>query len=441
MANIRNDKNAAKNLLAGWVLSGCKEILKNKLTQGKLKVLVLDDCYSDWKDTYDNIFGHDNHETIENCTQKYFIDQRRNNYTEFRNTIKQKIASFNLIIFDLYFTESHGEEYHSNPENIKSVSGYEIYRIVKGFDQSVPLMVFSTSNKIWTFKLFNSMGIDGFTTKNPSVSANDEELKSFYVDFKTTALKLLKPEYKYLRSVFNSINQFKETNHSKFWWYALILHKPSVKRVICKNLVMAYLAIRRILTSQHDYEIAIHYSDLTIKYIADKGDGFAEQQGINYFITGVTKSDIGKTIKAEINTILKEKGIAFGQKVQFDFDEIEFDSFSCSSIIGQLGNISEILFNTIAVEKVYNSLFFYVSALRNKASHNFKAHTFNIVDVFICLTVILFGLNSEVEPLKSSSLTSQGRDVKDLHGKFLSLIDTNPTFPDVIKKLISYRLR
>jgi len=441
MGNNRNDKNAAQNLLAGWHLTGSKSCLASKLLQDKLKVLVLDDCYSDWKDAFDNIFGNGNHETIPNSTKEYFIEQRKNNYNEFRNIIKQKIVSVDLIIFDLYFTESHGEEYHSNPENIKDVSGYEIYRIVKGFDQSVPLMDFSTSNKIWTYKLFNSMGIDGFSTKNPGATANDEELKSYYVDFESTTLRLLQPEYKHLRRVFNSINQFKVTNHSKFWWYKFIKGNKSLKRNhIYENIVMAYLSIRRILTSQHQYEISIQYLDIIISTITDRGDGFALHQGIKYFIKGVSKADIGKKIKIEINTILEEKKIAFAQKVKFEFDDFEFDSFSCSSIVSQLGNISEIIFNTIAVSEIQNTPFKYVSSLRNKASHQFWAHSFNIIDVFICLNIVLFALNSEAEPLHSYRLSKQGSDVKDLHSRFLALIDTDLEFPDAIKNLIRQRV-
>lgn len=440
MTNIRNDKNAAKNLLAGWALSGCQETLKTKLTKENLKVLVLDDCYSDWKDTYDTIFGQGNHETLENCTQTYFIEQKENHYTEFRTTIKQKIASFDLVIFDLYFTESHGEEYHSNPENIKNVSGYEIYRIVKGFDQSVPLMVFSTSNKIWTFKLFNSMGIDGFSTKNPSPAANEQELKSYFLDFETTLLKLLKPEYKLLRTSFKALNQFKEINHIKYWWYKLVRGNKALKKThIYESLAMAYLSIRRILSSQHYYEISVQYLDVKIDRLSKQGDGCARHQGINYFVKGVTNADINKTLKIEINTILEDKQMAFAQKVKLQFNDFEFDSFSCSAVVGQLGNISEIVFNTISVSDIDSLKFKYITHLRNYASHSFKSHTFDIDDVFIALRIILYALNSENEALSKSLTISRGNSLKELHHNFYALIKDDVNFDSSIKELILKR--
>ena len=441
MANYRSDINASNNLLAGWDLSGERTVIKHRLSEGDLKVLVLDDCYSDWKNTYDIIFGVGNHESIPDCNKEYFIEQRKSNYSEFRNILKQKIPSLDLIIFDLYFTESH-EDYVSNPENIKNISGYEIYRIVKGFDQSIPLMVFSTSNKIWTFKLFNSMGIDGFTSKNPIIDANEIELKSFYLDFENTFIKLLKPEYFHLRKVFNSLNTFRDTKHNGYWWYDTLTGRKELKKnYIYENLTMAYLSVRRFLSSQHDYEISVQYLDLKITSITANGDGFAQLSGKKYFVKGASRSDIGKKIKIEINGMVEDKQLVFAQKVDFEPNDFEFDSFTCSSIVSQLGKISEIIFNTISASGISNPLFKYITDLRNNAAHSFSGHWFNIKDVFIVMHLVLIALNSKMEPLPKLKPLKQGRTLKEVHRNFLALIEFDGTIDDSLKNLIEGRIK
>ena len=104
---------------------------------------------------------------------------------------------------------------------------------------------------------------------------------------------------------------------------------------------------------------------------------------------------------------------------------LEFDSFTCSAIVGQLGNIPEFIYGSMRTDNIVNPLLKYVHSLRNKAAHHFHYQEFRILDIFIAAYATLFALLEKEEPSSELTFAGQGQGLMSLHQEFLNIYKVN----------------
>jgi hypothetical protein len=139
------------------------------------KILLIDDEILNCIQIYNKILPNADALTID----------KSNFYDE--SVIKQKIeqGNYDLIILDLYLTESHLESFESNPINIEKLSGID-YLATHLNNFSGNIIVFTSSNKIWTFKKGNSISEIKHWVVKPNFDYTEnrnEELKYYYNQF------------------------------------------------------------------------------------------------------------------------------------------------------------------------------------------------------------------------------------------------------------------
>ncbi len=159
-------------------IKGCKE-----LAESLEKVLYVDDEADDgeWADTLCTVLFHGYQFTKKCCSVKgrnVFCD--RNNkerlvyYTRFDKAEEEvgKVGEYSLVLLDL---RGKGEDVdvHKSEE----LSGVKLLKKIKcpgNGDPSIPIIIFTASNKQWNYDHVLAMGADGYWVKeSPEFGAND----------------------------------------------------------------------------------------------------------------------------------------------------------------------------------------------------------------------------------------------------------------------------
>lgn len=180
--------NASENLLSGWSLEGAIPIdLKTK------KLTLIDDQSKEWQTVYDYIFA-------DFSTTK--IISNKETILKIINQKKIDIIGSDIIISDLYQIENHVQDW-KNRNYIKDISGYKVLKIIRTQKPLIPVIFFTSSNKINNYRGLNHIGIDGYIVKDNAVVASKEQKKQNYIDFKETILHITE-EYQacWISSVF-----------------------------------------------------------------------------------------------------------------------------------------------------------------------------------------------------------------------------------------------
>lgn len=154
-----------KNQITKW---------KNFLDSNKnLKILFIDDLAfeKNWNKIIENIFCCEATET-----EVIAID----NLGDANNKINEGIDKFDIIIIDLRLNDKD-EKVNFIIDDPSELSGGHLMKLCKEKNPSVPVMIFTASNKTWIFKKLFDHGADGIYIKeSPELDINDEYSKKSY---------------------------------------------------------------------------------------------------------------------------------------------------------------------------------------------------------------------------------------------------------------------
>jgi hypothetical protein len=333
-----NAEQVNYNLLKGWMDAGGSSRLPTLLAETGRQVLIIDDDYCQYRDAFSQIIGE--HNIIEFFNDDYSPDKFKEDHdlSGFNNRLNAVIFSCCLVISDLYITENHGSEFHSTPENADQISGFIINREIKKISPMLPVMMFTGSNKVWNYRLFDSYGIDEWVVKFDSPftgNADAAVTRSFYENFETAIQNLIvsKP-YLALMDFYSNINNLPV---NALWWEIPGTSRRSEIVMIVNESLMAF---KKSLNKQFNYE-----------------------------------------------------RLLIGQNKIYDSDV-----YTCSAIISQLGNIVEIIYELFDRKSnrdagsIEDHINLFIFRNRNLAAHNHGYKHFTIEDVYLALTLINFEL-------------------------------------------------
>lgn len=339
MATI-NSELVAQNLYKGWAESAKSTLIRDAILKTQKKVLIIDDNFDLLKDVFNEILGEEN--ILEFFTENYTVEKFKNEHDKEipHNCIRrlnEVLPSCCMVISDLYLFESHGTDFFSTPDNAESISGFVLNREIKRLNPMLPVMMFTSSNKVWNYRLFDSYGIDEWVVKFDSTMTNISAsaiTKGFYQNFEEAVLNLIQRKpYLFLLKVYENVNNL---SLKDLWWYKDNTNKgKEIITIINESLV----AVKSLLNKQFAYEQIL-----------------AEQKKI-----------------------------------------YSSNSYTCSAIISQLGNIVEILYGLYEdsgknADSVADGINLFLLKNRNLAAHKNDYRDFTIEDVIIAIALADFCL-------------------------------------------------
>jgi hypothetical protein len=384
-----NSEQVTYNLLKGWMdCNSSGEISKNLAETGRA-VLVIDDNWDQYKECFHQILGNN---VIEFFNNDYTIEDFKNDHdlSGCINRLNEVIFSCCLVISDLYLTENHGNEFHSSPENAELISGFVLNKEIKKINPMLPVMMFTASNKVWNYRLFDSYGIDEWVVKfdAPFTGQADSAItKSFFQSFETAILNLIttKP-YLFLMDLYLNVNSLSPNG---LWWDSPGVNKRGeIITIVNESL----LALKNLLNKQLDYE----------KILSDQNKIYTSS------------------------------------------------AYTCSAIISQLGNIVEVIYNLYErqsnrnADDVEDGISFFLLKNRNLAAHKNNYKEFALDDVILELALIEFMLKQQVPWNKfTSDYSRKGGFIIPSNNPLLwiivALYNKHYALPKPIKKLLKDR--
>jgi len=222
--------NASENLLSGWAAIESKRI-NEKIFNGKsiskilswIKPLFIDDEINHWENVYKEIFNHNCLCIKYNYEIEDFMALSQDDISE--HWFYKKINSCTFIISDFYLNESHNKEIWKGRDYYETISGYRLYTKVRQSFPFIPYMLFTTSNKIYNYELFDDWGIDKYVVKDNRHNASKEEKEENYMQFEIAinnlnSLTWINKQWKNFSKLY-SLKAKAELNEvaDKYWWF------------------------------------------------------------------------------------------------------------------------------------------------------------------------------------------------------------------------------
>ena len=269
-----NSEIVAQNLLVGWHQSVATEKIKKAIVHTKKKILIIDDQFDDYETAYRTIFGQqetdsgteDNFISFFDATYtlaicKSQLDQ--NIFDDISARIKSLMDKCCMVLSDLYLFENHGMEFFSSPANATSISGFLVVKEILKVNPMMPVMMFTSSNKVWNYRLFDSYGIDEWVVKYGDLAAPIEIAKSFYIEFEKSILNLIQDKpYAFISELYFNLKKrkaqvvpcwySKEYNEINEIYYIFFESCVGTKRMLSKQANFEDLARRNKKNTPYD---------------------------------------------------------------------------------------------------------------------------------------------------------------------------------------------
>lgn len=182
-----------KNLTSEGILDFSKHLyLKNK------KILLIDDnADKGWKAVLSKIFEAE----VESI--RYMIGVTSQN-KKGKCELSLKLDDYDIVLLDLYMPK-----FSNDKPDMKN--GKKILNLIKAKYPNLPVIIFTASNKSWTFDEVFENGADGIYVKESPEFANDTEYsKANFKDFYETVLKCFN-NYSILRPYWEKIVEIKSS--------------------------------------------------------------------------------------------------------------------------------------------------------------------------------------------------------------------------------------
>ncbi|MBX3291550.1 MAG: hypothetical protein KF881_01520 [Acidobacteria bacterium] len=225
--------NASENLLSGWAIANKKLIKSGKDEEAKIplngmKLLIVDDEFSSWATTYLSIFCIATSGRVDKNAGEvlfppfYSQEDFRQEWSVgdgFRTILEGAEAS-DAVLSDLYIKENHED---TNPykslADLEKISGYQLFKAVKGKYPYLPYMMFTSSNKVWNADAFRSEGVWAWAVKETSVYVSEDNRRAQFDHFMDCIRKLVDPECRFIADVWKRLLELKEEHSQESWWY------------------------------------------------------------------------------------------------------------------------------------------------------------------------------------------------------------------------------
>lgn len=394
MAKI-NSELVSQHLFKGWSDNNKSKSIKAAIEKTKKKVLIIDDNFNDFKDTFYEIIGKEN--IIQFFDDKYSVvnfkaEHESDKFSGCITRLNETLEDVCFVISDLYLIEDHGIEFFSTPLNAENISGFAINKEIKKLNPMIPVMMFTASNKVWNYRLFDSYGIDEWVVKFDSPltnKINSAITKSFFENFEESILNLLqKKPYLFLMDIFKNINGLPQ---KVLWWD---MGNNQKRKEIITIVNESLVAIKGLLNKQVEYEQLL-----------------ADQKKI------------------------------YG-----------YNSYTCSAIVSQIGNIVEILYGLYEeqtnrnADSVEDGLNLFLLKNRNLAAHRSDYRDFTINDVVLSISLVNFILSEECP--WNDFITRYKRPRGYITAKecslpwlIIQLYNMNYAIPSELKKLLNDRVK
>lgn len=348
-----------EQMLAGWASSLHPEPTRFATFLLGKKIVVIDDYWKEWQVVYKFIFGENNHYSIhflfEGKTKEDIVrifDGDGLLSAEQVNLIREA----DLIITDLYLKETHGEGY-STIKNAANISGYKMFQAIRHVDFVVPVLMITSSTRIWNYKIFDALGIDAWCVKPYEVEISRDVNRIYYDEFAAAIKSLLEPDFQVFIDIGRKIQDLEHNKHyQQKWWYGNIFacfqtgwYEKS-KQNAQKN------------TNRAVHELLLHL----------KGSFTALRRCFYREI--------------ELEGIINQKQ--------------EIDAFTCRGIIAQLALIPEIIYQNsqLSSKDILDPYLHFLFLLRNVAAHSNMDCPFAFHDVLVSLGYLMQTLLSNTPP-------------------------------------------
>lgn len=187
-----------------------------KILEGK-KILLIDDEWESakWKETLEIIFGEEitaiesgGWKTMKQVTED--VGSKLHLYNH--------LLPYDLILLDLYLTEKDHEISHKyaqgevTSEELKELSSYKVIEKIRQKDRSVPILLFTATEKAYNVEIMKRVGADHYFPKE--IHYEEEKAKDYYKRFKNSIKQLLSYERGALREIWRGIKKYERTNQS-----------------------------------------------------------------------------------------------------------------------------------------------------------------------------------------------------------------------------------
>lgn len=216
--------NASENLLSGWALLSDADMKKGLINDPNIDLngktlLVLDDEYFSWRETYQTIFN-----------SKDLVGTPGNNQVAFRKEWHEKRGAETIgvlakkvqyVLSDLYIEENHEDtKPYKDISDIESISGFKVFKKIKSECPYIPYMMFTTSNKVWNFQAFRAEGVWAWAVKDNAHNLSREDKMAQYDHFRLCIFHLTQPEWQHAVAIWRELIRFRsKQNLYEYWWY------------------------------------------------------------------------------------------------------------------------------------------------------------------------------------------------------------------------------
>lgn len=254
--------NASENLLSGYSIYASKNPDSAKIKTKDKKILFVDDQTSEWKIVLSEIatkkddFSFYQYQRDKSSTKSFESSKIQG------HNFKNEAHNADLIISDFYLQENHEVDKWKSVEELENVSGFQLFKYIKNeLNAGIPMVIYTSSNKVRYFQFLDSNGLDGWITKDVRVNATAEEKQLIFESLKRTIEKFTVGEnakiYKDLKEIWKKIQAIAERKKEN-WWYSNTTYIQKQKdgltklNIVSKNnlleiLIDAYFGIRNYL--------------------------------------------------------------------------------------------------------------------------------------------------------------------------------------------------
>jgi CheY-like chemotaxis protein len=176
--------------------------------KGKKIILIDDEAEKGWERVLRSIFKLDKKEDF------VIVNQKVNNYDEFSSDNKRQIESG---VFDIYLVDLrlNGEK-EDESQNPSHFSGLTVVRKIKEMNKGNQVIIFTASNKAWSYKTMLEEGASGYYVKeSPELALPFGLSIAAYKDFIATCEFCLNESF--LRIVADNIKFIKQAVNEGEW--------------------------------------------------------------------------------------------------------------------------------------------------------------------------------------------------------------------------------
>ncbi len=213
---------ASENLLSGWAAqrwSAEQRCFRKIQIPAEHKILIVDDQMAAWRKTYRAIIENFPTGFIDNdfgLQEEFMRDWEVKVKPEILRLVKEENAT--AVISDFYLEQHHED---SKPfktrKELDDISGFRLLCEIKKDFPFLPYMMFTVSNKVWNYEVFQSNGIWNWSVKNVEPNAKLDDKIQQFDHFESNVKALLNEDWSDIRELWIRFQKLQEIWTSKWW--------------------------------------------------------------------------------------------------------------------------------------------------------------------------------------------------------------------------------